>query len=150
MQPGVDAMWISHKVNWQNWQIAYVDRDRTRLRLRRTEECRGRQPRFVGPDPAGHCGIRPMGRRQFQGNPTGPHEERPTRNISIDSIPGKVFTGTVDSFAPATGNQFALLPADNSTGNFTKIVQRIPVKSFSMPNRRRAMRRAFARVSPPL
>jgi membrane fusion protein, multidrug efflux system len=48
--------------------------------------------------------------------------------ISIDSIPEKVFDGTVDSFSPATGNQFALLPADNSTGNFTKIVQRVPVK----------------------
>ena len=48
--------------------------------------------------------------------------------ISVDSIPDKVFTGRVDSFAPATGNQFALLPADNSTGNFTKIVQRVPVK----------------------
>jgi membrane fusion protein (multidrug efflux system) len=48
--------------------------------------------------------------------------------ITIDSIPGKTFTGTVDSFSPATGNEFALLPADNSTGNFTKIVQRVPVK----------------------
>jgi membrane fusion protein (multidrug efflux system) len=34
----------------------------------------------------------------------------------------------VDSFSPASGNQFALLPADNATGNFTKIVQRVPVK----------------------
>ena len=49
-------------------------------------------------------------------------------SITIDSIPGKIFNGKVDSFSPATGNQFALLPADNSTGNFTKIVQRIPVK----------------------
>jgi membrane fusion protein, multidrug efflux system len=48
--------------------------------------------------------------------------------VSIDSIPDKVFTGTVNSFSPATGNEFALLPADNSTGNFTKIVQRVPVK----------------------
>ena len=48
--------------------------------------------------------------------------------ITVDSIPGKVFRGRVDSFAPATGNEFALLPADNSTGNFTKIVQRVPVK----------------------
>lgn len=48
--------------------------------------------------------------------------------INIDSIPGKVFTGKVESFSPATGNEFALLPADNSTGNFTKIVQRVPVK----------------------
>ncbi len=48
--------------------------------------------------------------------------------ISIDALPGHVFTGKVDSFSPATGNEFALLPADNSTGNFTKIVQRVPVK----------------------
>jgi membrane fusion protein (multidrug efflux system) len=48
--------------------------------------------------------------------------------ITVDSIPGKVFAGRVDSFSPATGNEFALLPADNSTGNFTKIVQRVPVK----------------------
>jgi membrane fusion protein (multidrug efflux system) len=48
--------------------------------------------------------------------------------VTIDSIPDKVFTGKVDSFSPATGNEFALLPADNSTGNFTKIVQRVPVK----------------------
>ena len=54
--------------------------------------------------------------------------------ISIDSIPGKVFDGKVDSFSPATGNEFALLPADNSTGNFTKIVQRVPVKVVFNPD----------------
>jgi membrane fusion protein (multidrug efflux system) len=54
--------------------------------------------------------------------------------ISIDSIPDKVFDGTVDSFSPATGNEFALLPADNSTGNFTKIVQRVPVKIVFNPD----------------
>ena len=54
--------------------------------------------------------------------------------ISIDSIPDKVFDGTVDSFSPATGNEFALLPADNSTGNFTKIVQRVPVKIVFDPD----------------
>lgn len=54
--------------------------------------------------------------------------------ISIDSIPDKVFEGKVDSFSPATGNQFALLPADNSTGNFTKIVQRVPVKIVFNPD----------------
>jgi membrane fusion protein (multidrug efflux system) len=37
-------------------------------------------------------------------------------------------TGTIDSLAPGTGAQFALLPAENATGNFTKIVQRVPVK----------------------
>ncbi|MCE0498763.1 MAG: HlyD family secretion protein [Methylacidiphilales bacterium] len=54
--------------------------------------------------------------------------------ITIDSIPDKVFKGKVDSFSPATGNEFALLPADNSTGNFTKIVQRVPVKVVFDPD----------------
>jgi membrane fusion protein (multidrug efflux system) len=54
--------------------------------------------------------------------------------ITVDSIPGKVFMGRVNSFSPATGNEFALLPADNSTGNFTKIVQRVPVKIVFDPD----------------
>ena len=54
--------------------------------------------------------------------------------VSIDSIPDKIFDGTVNSFSPATGNEFALLPADNSTGNFTKIVQRVPVKIVFNPD----------------
>ncbi len=54
--------------------------------------------------------------------------------ITVDSIPGRTFLGRVDSFSPATGNEFALLPADNSTGNFTKIVQRVPVKITFDPN----------------
>jgi membrane fusion protein (multidrug efflux system) len=48
--------------------------------------------------------------------------------VTVDTFPGKVMTGHVDSLSPATGLQFALLPPDNATGNFTKIVQRIPVK----------------------
>lgn len=48
--------------------------------------------------------------------------------IKVDSIPDKVFYGVVDSFSPGSGASFALLPPDNATGNFTKIVQRIPVK----------------------
>ena len=48
--------------------------------------------------------------------------------ISIDSYPNAKLTGHVDSLSPASGLQFALLPPDNATGNFTKIVQRIPVK----------------------
>ncbi len=48
--------------------------------------------------------------------------------IAIDTYPGLDVTGTVDSLAPGTGAQFALLPAENATGNFTKIVQRVPVK----------------------
>jgi len=48
--------------------------------------------------------------------------------ISVDMFPGTVVHGHVDSIAPASGEEFALLPPDNATGNFTKIVQRIPVK----------------------
>jgi len=48
--------------------------------------------------------------------------------LDVDAIPGKTFTGKVLSIAPASGRQFALLPADNATGNFTKIVQRLPVR----------------------
>ena len=48
--------------------------------------------------------------------------------IRIDEYPGKVFHGKVIDIAPASGSQFALLPPDNATGNYTKVVQRIPVK----------------------
>jgi membrane fusion protein (multidrug efflux system) len=48
--------------------------------------------------------------------------------IRIDEYPGKVFPGKVIEIAPASGSQFALLPPDNATGNYTKVVQRIPVK----------------------
>jgi membrane fusion protein (multidrug efflux system) len=49
-------------------------------------------------------------------------------DITVDAIPGKKFVGHIDSFSPGTGSTFALLPPDNATGNFTKIVQRVPVK----------------------
>jgi membrane fusion protein (multidrug efflux system) len=48
--------------------------------------------------------------------------------ISVDTFPGTVVHGVVNSVAPASGEEFALLPPDNATGNFTKIVQRVPVK----------------------
>ncbi len=48
--------------------------------------------------------------------------------IKVDMFPGKLVHGHVDSIAPASGQEFALLPPDNATGNFTKVVQRIPVK----------------------
>jgi membrane fusion protein, multidrug efflux system len=48
--------------------------------------------------------------------------------IRVDQYPGKVFAGKVIEIAPASGSQFALLPPDNATGNYTKVVQRIPVK----------------------
>ena len=48
--------------------------------------------------------------------------------VRVDAFPGMVLNGKVDQIAPASGSQFALLPPDNATGNFTKIVQRVPVK----------------------
>jgi membrane fusion protein (multidrug efflux system) len=53
--------------------------------------------------------------------------------IKIDAFPGVTFRGKVDQVAPASGSQFALLPPDNATGNFTKIVQRVPVKILLQP-----------------
>jgi membrane fusion protein, multidrug efflux system len=48
--------------------------------------------------------------------------------FSVDAYPGRKFTGRVESLSPATGARFSLLPPDNATGNFTKVVQRVPVK----------------------
>ena len=48
--------------------------------------------------------------------------------ITVDAYPGKVFTGTVESIQAGTGARFGLLPPENATGNFVKVVQRIPVK----------------------
>jgi membrane fusion protein (multidrug efflux system) len=48
--------------------------------------------------------------------------------IHVDAVPGKVFQGEVESVGSSTGSTFTLLPPDNSTGNFTKVVQRVPVK----------------------
>jgi len=48
--------------------------------------------------------------------------------LHVDALPGTDLHGVVDSFAPGTGSQFALLPPENATGNFTKIVQRVPVR----------------------
>jgi len=48
--------------------------------------------------------------------------------VRVDTYPGQVFKGRVLEISPASGSQFALLPPDNATGNFTKVVQRVPVK----------------------
>lgn len=54
--------------------------------------------------------------------------------ITVDTFPGVTITGRVDSISPASGSQFTLLPPDNATGNFTKVVQRIPVKIILDPD----------------
>jgi membrane fusion protein, multidrug efflux system len=54
--------------------------------------------------------------------------------ITVDAIPNQKFRGYINSFSPGTGSTFALLPPDNATGNFTKIVQRVPVKIVFDPD----------------
>ena len=49
-------------------------------------------------------------------------------DVTVDSFPSERLHGRVERIAPASGSQFALLPPDNATGNFTKVVQRIPVR----------------------
>ena len=49
-------------------------------------------------------------------------------DFTVDAYPGRHFTGRVQSLSPATGAKFSLLPPDNATGNFTKVVQRVPVR----------------------
>jgi len=73
--------------------------------------------------------------------------------ITIDTFPGVVLKGHVEEIAPASGSQFALLPPDNATGNYTKIVQRIPVKIVldpdpSIANRLRAGMSVIAEITP--
>jgi membrane fusion protein, multidrug efflux system len=54
-------------------------------------------------------------------------------DVLVDTFPGRVFHGQVAEIAPASGSQFALLPPDNATGNYTKVVQRVPVKIVLFP-----------------
>jgi membrane fusion protein (multidrug efflux system) len=49
-------------------------------------------------------------------------------DIKIDAFAGKKLTGTVESLSGGTGSSFSLLPADNASGNFVKVVQRVPVR----------------------
>jgi membrane fusion protein (multidrug efflux system) len=51
-----------------------------------------------------------------------------TAEVSVDALGGKTFHGKVDSISPATGARFSMFPPDNATGNFVKVVQRVPVK----------------------
>jgi membrane fusion protein (multidrug efflux system) len=48
--------------------------------------------------------------------------------LEVDSLPGRVIEGRVESISPASGSVFSLLPPENATGNFTKITQRVPVR----------------------
>jgi len=48
--------------------------------------------------------------------------------VEVDGVPGQTFAGTVQGLSGATGSRFSLLPPDNASGNFTKVVQRVPVR----------------------
>jgi membrane fusion protein (multidrug efflux system) len=54
--------------------------------------------------------------------------------VTVDAFPDLALSGHVDSWSPGTGSTFTLLPPDNATGNFTKVVQRVPVKIVLEPN----------------
>ena len=68
-------------------------------------------------------------------------------DISVDAVADHKFAGTVESFSPGTGAKFSLLPPDNATGNFTKVVQRMPVKIRFTPE---SIRSYENRLSPGL
>ncbi len=67
--------------------------------------------------------------------------------ITVDAVADHKFAGTVESFSPGTGAKFSLLPPDNATGNFTKVVQRMPVKIRFTPE---SVRGYESRLSPGL
>src|ERR1700735_2002292 len=56
-----------------------------------------------------------------------------TADVRVDTFPSRVFHGKVEQLSPASGSQFSPLPPDNATGNFTKVVQRVPVKIVLLP-----------------
>jgi membrane fusion protein, multidrug efflux system len=77
--------------------------------------------------------IVPMGKSiylvaNFKETQLGEMVEGQAATFTVDAFGDHVFRGRIESFAPGTGAQFALLPPENATGNFTKIVQRVPVK----------------------
>ncbi|OAJ53737.1 efflux transporter periplasmic adaptor subunit [Paraburkholderia ginsengiterrae] len=74
----------------------------------------------------------------FQENQLTNMRPRQTVRITVDSLPGVVIQGHVDSLAPATGLSFAPIAPDNATGNFTKVVQRVPVKITIDPGQQAA------------
>jgi membrane fusion protein (multidrug efflux system) len=72
--------------------------------------------------------------------------------MTVDTFPGHTLKGHVQAFSPGSGAVFALLPPDNATGNFTKVVQRIPVKiaiddADGLTDRLRAGMSVVARVN---
>ncbi len=63
-------------------------------------------------------------------------------NVTVDTFPGRVWHGTIQSIAPATGAQFSVLPSENSSGNWVKVVQRLPLRVIFDPSEDTSMIRA--------
>jgi membrane fusion protein (multidrug efflux system) len=72
--------------------------------------------------------ARPVVTANFKETQIGRMHAGQPATVKIDALPGRSFTGHVDSIAPGSGSQFALLPFEPGSGNFTKIVQRVPVR----------------------
>ena len=66
--------------------------------------------------------------RELQGDATRPDAAGQPVDIAIDAYPDRLFRGHVDSIQAGSGAAFSLLPPENATGNFVKVVQRVPVK----------------------
>ena len=97
-------------------------------RLRRQEDRRDRRARRARPG-AAHAGrAAPWIVANFRETQLRRVRAGDVVQLRFDALPQRVFTGRIDSLSPATGAQFALLPPDNATGNFTKVTQRVPVK----------------------
>jgi len=64
----------------------------------------------------------------FKETQVGKMRSGETAEVSVDAYPGRTFEGKVESTSPGTGARFSLLPPDNASGNFVKVVQRVPVK----------------------
>lgn len=64
-------------------------------------------------------------------------------SIDVDTFPYEKFSGVIESLSPATGSRYSLLPPDNATGNFVKIIQRIPVRIKQVKHERKRMTVCF-------
>ncbi len=69
-----------------------------------------------------------MDHGKLQGAAAYPCGARTESEFTVDALPGRKFTGVVESIMAGTGAAFSLLPPENATGNYVKVVQRIPVK----------------------